>query len=568
MARAAADPVNPVVLLSLVKHRFARLGLNELALGGRARDLEKEALRGPRPRDVDQLLERLNAHPDALEAARRLTDAVALARAPFDKGKARAPEAMRALAEAMEKLASDEKGSTGDLWAGAGGESAAGFIAEMLRESEALPPVEADVFCGLVEKMLRQETVRSGGASHPRLRILGAMEARLVQADTLILAGLEEGVWPGMPAVDPFLSRGMRASLGLPPPERKIGLAAHDFAQGASSREVLLVVRQKRGGQPAVKSRWIWRLETLAKGAGLALPRDEALEAARRALDARIEPAPKDLAPAERPDPRPPVSARPRELPVTAIETWVRDPYGVYARYVLKLRSLDRPDQPFDNRVRGSAVHKAAERYALAWPPQEIPLWRPFARYYVEELTRAGAPDVELVREQALGERAGRWMADFEKGRRKPGMTVRVEAKGTLPIETALGQFTLTARADRLEIFEGRGFAPQLTLTAAIARHGGFSPGEDLPPSPLVPEALLYVRLTGRDPEGEVSDAFKGDVEGQADAALAGLVGLVNRFADPDMPYRARTAVQFLNSPSDYDHLSRFREWASAEADG
>ena len=34
------------------------------------------------------------------------------------------------------------------------------------------------------------------GAAHPRLCILGAIEARLVRADRLILAGLEEGVWP------------------------------------------------------------------------------------------------------------------------------------------------------------------------------------------------------------------------------------------------------------------------------------------------------------------------------------------------------------------------------------
>ena len=71
------------------------------------------------------------------------------------------------------------------------------------------------------------ETVRSGSATHPRLRILGAIEARLVRADRLVVAGLEEGVWPGGAALDPFLSRPMRAALDLPSPERRIGLAAH-----------------------------------------------------------------------------------------------------------------------------------------------------------------------------------------------------------------------------------------------------------------------------------------------------------------------------------------------------
>src|SRR5438874_2113553 len=41
------------------------------------------------------------------------------------------------------------------------------------------------------------------------------------------------------------------------------------------------------------------------------------------------------------PEPRPPVAARPRRLSVTQIETWMRDPYGIYARHILRLRALE-----------------------------------------------------------------------------------------------------------------------------------------------------------------------------------------------------------------------------------
>jgi ATP-dependent helicase/nuclease subunit B len=33
----------------------------------------------------------------------------------------------------------------------------------------------------------------------------------------------------------------MREGLGLPPPERRVGLSAHDFAQAACAPEVFLV---------------------------------------------------------------------------------------------------------------------------------------------------------------------------------------------------------------------------------------------------------------------------------------------------------------------------------------
>ena len=98
--------------------------------------------------------------------------------------------------------------------------------------------LNAAAFAELLERLMGAETVRTGGAAHPRLRILGAIEARLVRADRLILAGLEEGVWPRGAPTDPFLSRPMRKTLGLPPPERRIGLSAHDFAQAACAPEV------------------------------------------------------------------------------------------------------------------------------------------------------------------------------------------------------------------------------------------------------------------------------------------------------------------------------------------
>mgnify|MGYP006899847988 CR=1 FL=1 len=45
--------------------------------------------------------------------------------------------------------------------------------------------------------------------------------------------------------------------------------------------------------------------------------------------------------PMGRPQPRPPVAARPRQLWVTQVEAWMRNPYADYARHVLGLRRLD-----------------------------------------------------------------------------------------------------------------------------------------------------------------------------------------------------------------------------------
>src|SRR5262249_12977137 len=154
---------------------------------------------------------------------------------------------------------------------------------------------------------------------------------------------------------------------------------------------------ERRNGQPAVKSRWLWRLETLAKGAGLTIPgRPEALAWAH-ALDA---PGPYD--PVKRPSPKPPVEDRPDRLFVTRVETLTRDPYAVWARDILGLYLLERPDEEVEARARGTAIHAAFERFVLDWP-QDLPpdAAAIFRGLYLEELAKAGMPRDALARETA-----------------------------------------------------------------------------------------------------------------------------------------------------------------------
>jgi ATP-dependent helicase/nuclease subunit B len=193
-ARAAVDPVDPVVLLSLLKHPFSRLG--------HSGQLERRALRGARARTWDEIHARLAEHPDALVLARRLESIVA-GLAWSDEADA-PPAAARRVVEAMEALCADQRGDAGDLWAGHGGEAMGRLLSGLIRDGEGLPRVSPRQFANLLQRLIDSETIRSGGATHPRLRILGAIEARLVRADRLVLAGLEEGVWPAGAPTDPF----------------------------------------------------------------------------------------------------------------------------------------------------------------------------------------------------------------------------------------------------------------------------------------------------------------------------------------------------------------------------
>jgi len=194
-------------------------------------------LRGPRPNDWAALEARLAKRGDAgaAEVLRRLRAAL--------EGVARtaptAAEQARALTETLEQLAAGEDGSLGSLWAGPSGEAAGQMLSALIGESDGLPEVTAAGFAQMIETLMAGATVRTGGATHPRLRILGAIEARLIRADRLVLAGLEEGVWPQGAPVDPFLSRPMRKAMDLPPPERHMLDVALDKRDHAFARGVV-----------------------------------------------------------------------------------------------------------------------------------------------------------------------------------------------------------------------------------------------------------------------------------------------------------------------------------------
>lgn len=603
-ARFMAAPTDPHGLLALLKHPAVRARAGEA--GDRARDaLERRVLRGPPQADWGRLARRIErvaggdgrGRPRSEAAARAFDRDIERARAlagrmealwdtafaPFaasPEGTATPDAAAASLAALMEALAG------GGVWAGPDGEAAAALASALIEGGGALPPLDPPAFVELVAGLLADQAVRVGGATHPRLRILGTLEGRLARADHMILAGLEEGVWPSAAATDPFLSRPMRARLGLPPPERRLGQAAQDFVQAAAADEVVLVHCERRGGQPAVRSRWLWRLEMLARGADrpdapVTLPQARPPLDWQAALDA---PPPGPPAFARRPAPRPPVERRPRSLYVTRIERWARDPYALYARHVLGLEEMDRPGASAEAMARGDALHKAIERLSLAHPdalPDDADAR--LEALILEELAAHGFEGPPMAREAPLARNAARWLADFERSRRAPGLRLLVEQQGELTFAAPGGAFTLKAYADRIEASPkgaaildfktGQApsqkqvlaqYAPQLTLTAAILAAGGFA-GAD---GPVAPRQLAYVRITGRAPPGQVIDVSRPSrtnsltADQMAEAALDALKRRVARFDDPSAPYLSWTAPQFMGQRGgSYDRLARVWEW-------
>lgn len=456
------------------------------------------------------------------------------------------------------------------------------FLDELLGAAPAADPIAPAAFPGVLDALMAGRALRPPRDRHPRLRILGPLEARLLRFDLVVLGSLNEGVWPPVPQADPWINRPLRAALGLAPPERRIGLSAHDFSQGFCADEVVLTRAAKVGGAPTIPARWLQRLAAVAAGPA----HEAALARGRRLVDLADSLDRVERGPAPRPpEPRPPLGLRPARLSVTSVETWLRDPYSIYARHVLRLEELGEIGPEPGPGDLGNVIHGALEAFAKA----DVALDDPQAR---EKLLAFGreAFGALLERDDARTlwwprfEKIADWALAFHRERAGRVEQVFVEQDGAYAFETVAGRtFTLTARADRVEAFTDgafaildyktggvptvkqalAGFAPQLPLEGAILKEGGFTTVTKAG-SPV--GELSLVRLTGREPAGETVELRSKELSADivATEALARFREVVNRFENEAEPYRSLSHPQFLKRPDGpYAHLARVKEWSA-----
>jgi ATP-dependent helicase/nuclease subunit B len=174
------------------------------------------------------------------------------------------------------------------------------------------------------------------------------------------------------------------------------------------------------------------------------------------------------------------------------------------------------------------------------------------------------------------------WFAATEPERRQGVHAVVAETTGTLVLSAPGGPFTLTARADRIDMHAGGMIitdyktgaipsnasvestkAPQLPLEAAIAISGEGFAGT----SGRAVGALRYIRASGGEPPGEDRKIRTSDMAALAERAQKGLEALVAEFDDPSTPYRAIRRAGFSYDYDDYAHLARVAEWSAYDDD-
>lgn len=601
----ALDPADPVVLASLLKHPLA-VFLTPEERTCAVSLLERGVLRGLRRwTDLKSLYDHTRAVMQAHEASKRAPpitmDEYAIVLALIDdltdrfqlpleaiRRQVEAPfrlrdftEAFAAMADGLSREPDDENPSL--LWSGSDGSAVARMLEDIAQMGDWLSDVNIDDLRPLFTSLAGDIRVPDDLPGHPRLFIWGPLEARLQTCDLMILSGLNESSWPEQPGVDGFLPRHIRAKIGLPDTETRIGLSAHDFAQMACTPDVVLTRSERIDNKPGVASRWLWRLRILASGAlGSLEDTDKLLRAGTEHILtwARAQHLADEAISISSPSPKPPASARTSRIRVTDVENLIRDPYAFYAKTILRLEPLEPLGAEISPQAIGIAMHTALEGVDTLKAPY-FSAGQLVSRFD-EEMRKVGADDLFIAEREAIWRFVSGTYLDWMKKRDSDVVRRRHEVDYGLDLHVKDRHIQLIGRADMVETLH----SGEIAITDFKT---GRPPSKKQVKSGLSPQLPLLVAMarldtSDRNPNGEPADLFyigfgaSGGVEPATDGktspkdlaeeALFGLQDLLGAFADPTTPYLSGPRVEFLSSHSDYDRLSRKQEWADPGHEG
>ncbi|WP_109807003.1 double-strand break repair protein AddB [Sphingosinithalassobacter portus] len=572
LAEAAAQDFAPLPLLALLKHPLvqpeARLQWLE---GARSLDL---ALRGPRPASglagIDRHLAEQEGRDGHLrEVAERWWRDVRPVFEPMATAWSGGEQPLAVLLDALRETATALGGDS--LWSRVDGRAAADLLDDLeARAGDGPALVDPASIPAMLRTLMDEVAVRPPQGGHPRLAILGLLEARLQTADMMILGGLNEGVWPGLPAPDPWLAPRIRSELGLPGLERRIGLSAHDFAGALGAREVLLTRARRDASAPTIASRFWLRLQALSGG----LARDRELEAWLAAMD-----EPGDYRPVGRPEPGPPAKDRPKVISVTEVDRLKADPYAFYARRMLRLLPLDPVDADPSAAWRGTAAHDVLEKWfrhdgcdparlqvrARAMfadartHPMMRALWQPRLMEAIDwiaaELTRKiaeGRRLIDVEQEGSIDIAGVTLKGKYDRIDRMPDGTL-----GIIDYKTGKPPSAAAVQA---------GFSLQLGLLGLIAERGGFAGIAG------VATAFEYWSLakakdqfgyiaTPVDPEGKKNRIPTADFVAIAADNFSDVAG---DWLTGDRPFTAKLHPEYAPY-AEYDQLMRRDEWVGRD---
>ena len=464
------------------------------------------------------------------------------------------------------------------LWQHNAGEMAKKIIAKISAVASSAPLMSSFDYNRTVNAIFSDHEVRNSHISHDNIFIWGTLEARGNGADLLILGSLNEGIWPAQPDPDQWMNRKMRKDAGLLLPERRIGLAAHDFQQAVGVKEVWITRSKRNSESETTPSRWLSRLINLLEGLNsnggkLALDNMRIRGAQHLSLINELEKTRQIKKPC-RPEPVPPVKVRPKKLSVTEIKTLIRDPYSIYVRRILKIEPLERLDKFSAYALRGIVYHSIFEKFMVSWHDDADLDW------HIEKLKETASDIIKVSTSNKILQKF--WMKGIndisvsfindERKRHQEATPIAFEQSGKLIIKDI--NFEISGKVDRVDLKKNgaaiiydykSGTLPslkqqvsydkQLYLLSLILQKGGFKGITN-----FKIDTAYFVPIKPNAKEVQIPTHLESLEEFELK-----LGKLLSAYLKPVTGFKARRALFLKEDYSPYDQISRYGEWDTSD---
>lgn len=574
-----------IPLLAMARHRLAAGGMDKAEFRRRIRQLERMVLRGPKLNGgLEGLVQKADDidpnHSDFIR--QHLMRPMQALMALDGESQISLSALTEALGDAAEQLSATPHNQLAP-WQGQDGVRLGQFLHKLTLYGNDIT-LSRDAFPAVMAVLMSGETIYPDDVPHPRLAILGSVEARMHTADLTILGGMNEGLSPPQPMADPWMGNAMRQDFGLPHAHWRIGHAAHDAVMAMARPEVLITQAERDEGSPTEPSRWLRRLDAVMKVANLNWSdqgRLPFLAQRMNRFDGMVEPA-------VQPNPKPPLDVRPRHFSATQLDTLLRDPYAIYAKHILGLKALDQLDEDLGAADRGNIIHAILKDFIRAYPKGDLPndAYEQLLAMGRKQFTAHGASEKIWTFWWPRFEEIALWFIDHESEYRTGLAESFAEIKGRQIFESEGGEFTLIAIADRIDIRADGGVnvvdyktgghaslkevqngrALQLRAEAVLVGEGAFP---EFGGQPHDVKELEYWKLSGQKNNPAKPTTVTPKIEDGDDdfvtQSLHGILSLLKGFDDESKGYIAEPFLKEASEYSDYKHLARIKEWSVAE---
>ncbi|XCE08055.1 double-strand break repair protein AddB [Candidatus Liberibacter asiaticus] len=473
----------------------------------------------------------------------------------------------------LQNVCLDEHRKLPNLWFEEEGKTLSSLFSKIIETGSCIK-ANAIEWIDIITRLIDGETVKPKIEKSSTLFILGTLESRLLNFDTLILGGLNEGVWPKNTAKNPFLSRVMQSDLNLKTAEKYIGQAAHDFEMANGTRHLIYTRSLRENNIPTIASRWLQRLLVLGgtdffdnlKKRGQCY-----LDWTRKLDYTTKQPHYK------RPKPFPPLEAQPRTYSFSEIKQLINDPYAVYARRILKLDFIPHFKKDPDRTDRGTLFHNIITELIKKRINKNTPEINHLMKQIIDSHFEKEnlPPHIDIIWRHLFHKISHSFLEHEEKIQSSvEKIFVNIPAK--MAIES-IG-IHLTGFADRIDLLKS-GFVditdyktgdnpkketaqklidPQLSLEAAALKAGSFSQIDCRKVA-----NLFYIRLKQKFKiDCITNDKKKYSADELSEKSLKNLIEIVTLLQNGEQPFISHLRLsEKSNIQSEYDHLARVAEW-------